>query len=102
MGLRVSPERDPRCLQRLPPTAALLLIGHGDHLRSAHDAMGRVLARLQERAGVPLAAIGFLQISSPSVPEAIDRLVSGGAGCIILLLCFVYVGRHVVGIVRIW
>jgi sirohydrochlorin ferrochelatase/(2Fe-2S) ferredoxin len=54
---------------------AVLLVGHGSRREKSNQQVRDLAAALEERMGVPVDA-GFLELASPTIPEAIAGLAS--------------------------
>ena len=75
------------------PRAAVVIVAHGsraDGTRAAHLDLAR---ELSAELGVPVSA-GFLEISEPDIPTAIDTAVATGAHRLVLLPYFLHRGNH--------
>jgi sirohydrochlorin ferrochelatase len=72
---------------------ALLIISHG----SRRDASNEEVFSLRDRLAksLPLVECGFLEITGPTVQEAIDRLAELGAVDVGVLPHFLAAGTHV-------
>jgi sirohydrochlorin ferrochelatase len=73
--------------------AALVVIAHGSRAPGTREAHLELAEALGEELGLPAVA-GFLEISEPDIPTAIDLAVSGGARRIVLLPYFLHRGNH--------
>ncbi len=74
---------------------ALLLIGHGSRMPEANRVLGEVAGSLRRRFRKFIVEPAFLELSPPDVPSAIDRCVGQGAGRILFVPYFLYLGGHV-------
>ncbi|WP_435101259.1 CbiX/SirB N-terminal domain-containing protein [Halarchaeum sp. P4] len=54
---------------------AVLLVGHGSRREKSNEQVRALAADLESRLGIPVDA-GFLELASPSIPEAIAGLAS--------------------------
>lgn len=76
-------------------TTAWLVIAHGSRnpaLVAAHtEICERVASRVGDRATVRPA---YLEITEPSIPDAIDTAVADGAEVVVLVPYFLHVGNH--------
>lgn len=75
--------------------AAVLLIGHGSKAPGFEKAMrevSRALTKTDEYARVGLA---YLEVTKPSIPEAVNQLIESGFLKIILMPYFLLTGMHV-------
>ena len=75
---------------------AVLLIGHGSKITGSSKALDQVLRALRAKESDTLFQAAFLELQSPSIPQAIEFCVSQGVEEIILIPYFVQMGRHVV------
>jgi sirohydrochlorin ferrochelatase len=76
---------------------ALVLIAHGSRRQSSNQEVEDLAARVQRSAGdrYPLIKAGFLEIASPSIPEAIESCIAAGATSVVVVPYFLAAGRHV-------
>lgn len=74
---------------------AVIILGHGSRAEDANDGMYQVIECLQAKRPEFRFMAGFLEINSPSVPEAIDKCAESGAERVILLPYFLHLGNHV-------
>lgn len=75
---------------------AVLLVGHGSKITGSSDAMDQVLESLRKKEPATFFQPAFLELQSPSIPQAIDLCVSRRCDEIIVIPYFVQTGRHVV------
>jgi sirohydrochlorin ferrochelatase len=75
---------------------AVLLLGHGSKAEDANAGMYEVIQRIRETTKYDLVEAGFLELNSPSIPEAIDICVEKGAGEVVVIPYFLHMGRHVI------
>ncbi len=71
-----------------------LLVAHG----SRNPATERDHVALADRVATAAGACvvpAFLELSQPSVPDAVDAAVSGGATTVVIVPLFLHVGNHV-------
>jgi sirohydrochlorin ferrochelatase len=74
--------------------AVVVVVGaHGSRNELANQAHRDLVEVLAERTPVPVAP-AFLELATPSIPDAIDQAVLGGAGRVRLLPYFLHPGRH--------
>jgi len=79
------------------PEAAVLLVAHGSRVQTSNQEVVDLAGRLAENLAPGQAAThAFLEMAQPSIPEAIDTLVDGGAPRIVLIPYFLSAGRHVI------
>ncbi len=74
---------------------AVILISHGSRLAETKNEVCGLIEKLKILYKETLIEYGFLEIESPSIPQAIDSCVQRGACEIIILLNFLNAGRHV-------
>ncbi len=74
---------------------AILLISHGSRSGEARREVERLARRIKSLTRVPAVSCAFLEIETPSIPQAIGRCVRRGATEIVLLLHFLNSGRHI-------
>ncbi len=80
----------------MEPNTAVLLIAHGSRESRANDELREVAMRLENSfAGVTKVYPCFLEIESPSIPEAFDAAAKAGAKSIIAFPFFLSSGVHV-------
>lgn len=73
---------------------ALVLIAHGSRLEAANEEIRALAGRLATRLGYPVIG-AFLELATPSIPEAVDLALQSGKGEILVLPYFLTQGRHV-------
>jgi sirohydrochlorin cobaltochelatase len=73
---------------------AVILFGHGARDPEWAGPMQRVRARMAERRPEIGVELAFLEFLSPSLEEAADRLVAGGAAAITVVPVFLAQGGH--------
>ena len=71
----------------------VLLVGHGSRLPYGKDVVSQIAAMYQEDEG-RLVEVGFMNMSKPSIPEAINSLALQGAEKIIVTPVFLAHGVH--------
>ena len=76
---------------------ALLLVAHGSRRPESNQEIEVVVASLRARTRDSFSQVqcAFLELAQPSIPQAIDELVSAGASDIVVLPYFLSEGRHV-------
>jgi sirohydrochlorin ferrochelatase len=76
---------------------ALVLIAHGSRRQASNEEVKQLAARVQQSASdrYPLIKAGFLEIASPSIPEAIEACIESGATTVVVVPYFLAAGRHV-------
>ena len=78
---------------RVTDSTAVVLCAHGSRAAGTAEAQQALCDALQAELGVPVLA-GFLEITAPDIPAAIDAAVAGGAGRVLLLPYFLHAGNH--------
>jgi sirohydrochlorin ferrochelatase len=76
---------------------ALVLIAHGSRRQASNQEVKDLASRLQQSASdrYPLIRAGFLELASPSIPEAIEACIESGATTVVVVPYFLAAGRHV-------
>ena len=76
----------------------LLIIAHGSSRQTSNDQIHAMVTDVRSRNSERYTRVecAFLEIASPNIPTAIDRLVGEGASKITLLPYFLTPGNHVV------
>ena len=75
---------------------AVLLVGHGSKLTGSSSALDQVIRELQKKEPTTSFQAAFLELQSPSIPEAIELCLNQGSDEVIVIPYFVQLGRHVV------
>lgn len=78
---------------------SLLLVAHGSRLVSSNDAIKQLTFKLRERlgaSGFDDVEYAFLELTKPSIPEGIAKLISQGSTDVVVLPYFLAPGTHVV------
>ena len=78
---------------RVTDSTAVVLCAHGSRAAGTAEAQQALCDALQGELGVPVLA-GFLEITPPDIPTAIDAAVAGGARRVLLLPYFLHAGNH--------
>ena len=74
---------------------ALIIVGHGSRLRGFQAAMEKVARNFRADKSFGLVLCAYLEITPPSIPDAIDLCLKKGAREIFVLPYFLLTGRHV-------
>ena len=76
---------------------SLLLVAHGSRRRESNEEIGRLAARVAERAGdrFDIVEHAFLELAEPSIGEGIERCVARGAAEVAVVPYFLARGTHV-------
>ncbi|OGX06868.1 MAG: hypothetical protein A2Z88_05500 [Omnitrophica WOR_2 bacterium GWA2_47_8] len=72
-----------------------LVVSHGSRSPKTKQEMTALVAKLKEKVRSGQVSYAFLEIESPSIPQAVDNSVKEGAAEIVLVLNFLNPGRHV-------
>lgn len=75
--------------------SSLLLMVHGSPKPESNAAMFLVAERVRAGREYSQLEAGFMECNEPSIPDAIENLVSGGAKTIIAVPYFLHAGAHV-------
>ena len=76
-------------------TTVWLVIAHGSRNPALVDAHGQICSAIAERVGSEASvAPAYLEITEPSIPDAIDEAVAAGASTVVLVPYFLHVGNH--------
>jgi sirohydrochlorin ferrochelatase len=79
---------------------AVLLIAHGSRRASANEDAQHVARKLQATGEYAFVTAGYLELASPTIPEAAGVCVDRGARRVLLLPYFLSAGTHVVDDLR--
>lgn len=74
---------------------AVLVISHGSHSSKTKDEVESLIGQLKAQNAAAIVEYGFLEISSPSIPEGITNCIKQGASEVNILLNFLNSGKHV-------
>jgi sirohydrochlorin ferrochelatase len=72
----------------------IAVFGHGSSVETANQAVRDFTAELGRRGGFPLIEASFLELGKPDLPEAVERLVKGGATRVVVIPYFLTLGIH--------
>jgi len=77
---------------------ALLLIAHGSRRQASNQEVINLAHGLKQQASkrYQIVEAGFLELASPSIPEAIESCIESGATSVNVVPYFLAAGRHVV------
>lgn len=73
----------------------IILFGHGSRTAEYVKPFERILAAMTARDATTPVALGFLELTRPTLDEAIDGLVGRGVTRIVVVPVFIGAGRHV-------
>lgn len=71
-----------------------VVFAHGSRIESANQSVRRIAATLSSRTAV-LVEAAFLELGTPDLPGAVERLTAQGAERIIVIPYFLTLGRHI-------
>jgi sirohydrochlorin ferrochelatase len=74
---------------------AILMMAHGSRITEANDAAREVAAMVQEMTGFEIVEVSFRELHDPNIQSGIDACVAQGAGRILLMPYFLFMGAHV-------
>jgi sirohydrochlorin ferrochelatase len=75
--------------------AAVVLVDHGSREAEANALLEGLAARLRERLPGRTVQAAHMEISAPTIAEAVDACVAAGAREIVVVPFFLSPGRHV-------
>ena len=74
---------------------AILMMAHGSRIAEANDAAREVAAMVKEMTGFEIVEVSFRELHEPNIQLGIDACVAKGAGRILLMPYFLFMGAHV-------
>lgn len=77
---------------------ALLLVAHGSRLTTSNDAIKQLSIKLRDRLSASdflALEYAFLELTKPSIPQSIAKLVEQGATELVVMPYFLAPGTHV-------
>ena len=74
---------------------AILIMAHGSRIAEANDAAREVAAMVREITGFEIVEVAFRELHEPDIQQGIDTCVARGAGRILLMPYFLFMGAHV-------
>jgi len=74
---------------------AILLMAHGSRIPEANNAARQVATMVQEMTGFEIVEVSFRELHEPNIQSGIDACVARGAGRILLMPYFLFMGAHV-------
>ena len=74
---------------------AILMMAHGSRIAQANDAAREVAAMVKEITGFEIVEVSFRELHEPNIQRGIDACVARGAGRILLMPYFLFMGAHV-------
>ena len=82
-------------LQRSSRKQGILLLAHGSRRAEANRDLNVLAEKMEERHKEAVVSIGFLELTTPTIPEGAADCVSRGASDIVMLPFFLSMGTHV-------
>ena len=74
---------------------AVVLVGHGSKTLGFDGAMKKVALAIRRKKGIHEVRCAFLEVTAPSIPQAIEDCVRRHASEVRVLPYFVLTGKHV-------
>ncbi len=74
---------------------AILIMAHGSRIAEANDAGREVAKMVQEMTGFEIVEVSFRELHEPNIQSGIDACVARGAGRILMMPYFLFMGAHV-------
>jgi sirohydrochlorin ferrochelatase len=74
---------------------AILMMAHGSRIAEANDAAREVAAMVKEMTGFEIVEVSFRELHEPNIQLGIEACVAKGAGRILLMPYFLFMGAHV-------
>jgi sirohydrochlorin ferrochelatase len=72
----------------------IVFFAHGSSVESANAAVRRVAADAARQAGVERYEVAFLELSSPTLEQAVEAMIAGGIDRIAVVPYFLTLGIH--------
>ena len=72
----------------------LVVFAHGSRVSAANDAVRAVAREASLRAGMPSYRTAFLELSEPTLAEAVSQLAAEGIRHVLVTPYFLTMGRH--------
>ncbi len=74
---------------------AILMMAHGSRIPEANDAARQVARMVREMTGFEIVEVAFRELHEPNIQAGIDACVARGAGRLLLMPYFLFMGAHV-------
>ncbi|MEI6209119.1 MAG: CbiX/SirB N-terminal domain-containing protein [Desulfuromonadales bacterium] len=74
---------------------AILMMAHGSRIAEANDAAREVATMVRKMTGFEIVEVSFRELHNPNIQSGIDACVAKGAGRILLMPYFLFMGAHV-------
>ncbi len=81
---------------KLSKATAVILVGHGSKAHDFDKTMRQVVTKLKQQKKYASVCCAYLEINSPSIPEAIEAAIQSGAKEVRVLPYFLLTGKHVI------
>jgi sirohydrochlorin cobaltochelatase len=75
-------------------SSALIVLGHGSRNPAATEQFMELVDQLRARRDEPVLP-AFMELSAPSLDDAVTEAVAGGADEIVVQPCFLFDGNHI-------
>jgi len=72
-----------------------VIVGHGSKIKGFQAPLKKIVRDLSQSGRFLTVTPAYLEIASPSIPEAIARCIQRGASCVKILPYFLLLGAHV-------
>ncbi|MCY4595752.1 MAG: CbiX/SirB N-terminal domain-containing protein [Bryobacterales bacterium] len=72
----------------------LVVFAHGSRVTAANNAVRAVAREASRRAGMPSYRAAFLELSEPTLAEAVSQLAAEGISHVLVTPYFLTMGRH--------
>ncbi len=73
-------------------TKGIMIAGYGTRKGNLEEILGKQAARIRAR-GIPNVYVGYFRVSSPSIPVALEKMVSDGIDDVLVLPYYIAEGR---------
>ncbi len=74
---------------------AILMMAHGSRIPEDNDAARQVARMVREMTGFEIVEVSFRELHEPNIQAGIDACVARGAGRLLLMPYFLFMGAHV-------
>jgi sirohydrochlorin ferrochelatase len=74
---------------------AILIMAHGSRIAAANDAVREIAAMVRQMVDFEIVEVAFRELHEPNIQSGIDACVARGAGRILLMPYFLFMGAHV-------
>jgi len=76
---------------------AILLVDHGSRLDAANAVLEHIAEALRRRVGDAQVEVAHMELAEPTLADALERCVAGGAREVVVVPYFLGPGRHTTG-----